>query len=422
MSNPTRFGSPSAELALRSLLKPMRDRLWMGIGLAAAMHLSLTQVVIGPEQERVAKPLTTHFVKRQPRLTKPLELRKRPQPKRRVLKRRMVTLGARARRQGLRRGIQALEVLGSLARPRTSVSASVVWPGAGVEPEVLAEGVWGTRDPRESADMSLELMDIDAMDTGRYHAIVIQDPSDKRRLTGFIHVAMAEPVSTNYDPKAWRWRRGIQRLVDFVNQHTAIRADVSQSIHFDSEELFHTPWVYLCRRYRFDVTHSELANLGRYMLAGGFFWGDSFGTIPIYLGGYKSMNSAIIHSLETQGVVYDKDWNFERLPHSHPILHCYYDFDKAPMGWGASSKHPHPNEPWERSPHLDAVVINDVAICLRTKQAYAHAWADWGAGAVDRWAVYPLDPTSCFQFGVNTMVYALTREGSITHRVMDAVR
>jgi len=418
----SRFACPSAGLGLNALLRRTGEAVWVGLSLAVVGHLLLGQIERGHEQQRVAKPLTTQFVKRQPRLTKPLELRKRPQPKRRILKRRMVTLPALARGQGLRRGIQAIEVLGSLVRPRTSLSASLVWPGAGVEPEVLAEGVWGTRDARESADMSLELMDVYAMDTGRYHAMVIQDPSDKRAIRGFIHVAMCDPLTGGLDDnKQWRWRRGVQNLSQFINKHTAIRSDVNKYISFDSADLFDTPWVYLCRLYRFDVTQSELHNLGRYMLSGGFFWGDSFGLTPIYVGGHKSMDHTIIKSLETQGFVYEKDWTYQLLPNSHPILHCYFDFDTPPLGWGASSKIWGQHKGWDTTPDLHGVVVDGAVVALKTRQSYANAWGDWGPGGLHESYRY-LDPTRCLQFGVNTIIYALTREGSITHRVMDAVR
>ena len=33
-----------------------------------------------------------------------------------------------------------------------------------------------------------------------------------------------------------------------------------------------------------------------------------------------------------------------------------------------------------------------------------------------------LDPTRQFQFGINTIIFALTQEGSITERLMDVVQ
>ena len=99
MSAHTRFDRPSSSLALRSLLRRARGVLYAGLGLAVVAHLSLALIGRAAEQQRAAKPLTTHFVKRVPRLTKPLELKKRPRPKRRMLRRQMVSVKARVERQ-----------------------------------------------------------------------------------------------------------------------------------------------------------------------------------------------------------------------------------------------------------------------------------------------------------------------------------
>ena len=55
--------------------------------------------------------------------------------------------------------------------------------------------------------MSLELLDIETLDTGRYHAMVIQDPSDKRTIRGFIHIAMGSASQAMVDHRDWQWRR-----------------------------------------------------------------------------------------------------------------------------------------------------------------------------------------------------------------------
>ncbi len=62
-------------------------------------RLVFTQMGSFREDQRTVKPLTTKFVKRQPRLTKPLEMKKRPIPKRRHLQRRMISVKARVNRQ-----------------------------------------------------------------------------------------------------------------------------------------------------------------------------------------------------------------------------------------------------------------------------------------------------------------------------------
>ena len=53
-----------------------------------------------------------------------------------------------------------------------------------------------SRTPEHKIDMGLEMLDVDAMDTGRYRALVIQDPNDKQGLKGF--VKFARVISATY--------------------------------------------------------------------------------------------------------------------------------------------------------------------------------------------------------------------------------
>ena len=79
MHPPPRFASATAGLDLDALLGPLRRLFWLSLGLAVLLHLTI--VILNPFQQqaqKVPRPLTTKFVKRQPRLTKALELRKIP--------------------------------------------------------------------------------------------------------------------------------------------------------------------------------------------------------------------------------------------------------------------------------------------------------------------------------------------------------
>ena len=83
MTPSSRFTSPTSGLDLHALLGRLRQTLWLSLALAALMHLML--VGFNPftrQAQQAARPLTTNFIKREPRLTKPLELRKIPKRKR----------------------------------------------------------------------------------------------------------------------------------------------------------------------------------------------------------------------------------------------------------------------------------------------------------------------------------------------------
>ena len=73
----TRFASPTQNFDLNSLVRRLRRGFF--IALASAAALLLIVIAINPFQEaekKTPRPLTTKFIKREPRLTKPLELRK----------------------------------------------------------------------------------------------------------------------------------------------------------------------------------------------------------------------------------------------------------------------------------------------------------------------------------------------------------
>ena len=129
-------------------------------------------------------------------------------------------------------------------------------------------------------------------------------------------------------------------------------------------------------------------------------------------------------ALAENGYSYGKDWAFERLPHEHEIYHCYYDFDAGPpTGDLFASVHL-----WsipchaDMAPYTSEINIDNRIVCLFTNQGYQGVWSSWGRKDIwtDAYKIY--DPIRGVQFIINTIVFALTQEGSITHRVMNAVQ
>ena len=83
-----RFASPVASFDPGQLLRPLRRTFSLSVGAAALLHG--TVALMSPFDGALTgtpRPLTHRFVKREPRLTKPLELRKLPRPKRVAIRR-----------------------------------------------------------------------------------------------------------------------------------------------------------------------------------------------------------------------------------------------------------------------------------------------------------------------------------------------
>jgi hypothetical protein len=112
------------------------------------------------------------------------------------------------------------------------------------------------------------------------------------------------------------------------------------------------------------------------------------------------------------GMSKGRDWEYQNIPKEHPINHCFYDFgDGPPSGldvWTLTGriKPPFP---------IEMIVIAGRTWCIMSNKDYEDIWSQHGAFSVR-------DPTRQYMFGVNLIVFALTQEGGITHRLMAGVQ
>ena len=128
--------------------------------------------------EKTPRPLTTRFVKREPRLTKPLELRKRPQPKRQMIRRQVQLAAARMDQVQAAAAFNTRGLISRVAAPSVRMARQISFHDMQLEPVLHASLIVGARQPENRIDMALSMLDVNSMDTGQYRAMVIQDPND----------------------------------------------------------------------------------------------------------------------------------------------------------------------------------------------------------------------------------------------------
>ena len=63
------------------------------------------------------------------------------------------------------------------------------FPARHIGPQLRAGALEGTRQGADEIDLALELMDVQALDTGRHRAMVVVDPQDRRKLKGFLYMS-----------------------------------------------------------------------------------------------------------------------------------------------------------------------------------------------------------------------------------------
>lgn len=384
------------------------------------IHLFSSQLGLVPRTEKATKPLTAKFIKREPRLVKPLELKKRPRPKPRPMRRRIIALKARFTQRELSDTPRPLRVLDSLARPGSKVLRSVSLEPVYLEPEFGASVIRGDKEPKDKIDMSLEMLDINALDTGRYHAMVIQDPNDKKKIKGFFHFAIVYSVGMRerqFHDDDSRTYRALVNLLRAMNRYTDVECDVTGTYTFDSDELFKTPFIYASARFAFQITESEARNLGIYLTSGGFFITDFIphaaeNRSPHWVQVDISNREMFKKALATKGLIFGRDWNFEKLPNSHPLYHCFFDFPEGPPVAGDFLFIRGGTVPFD---YLEGIVLDGRLVALVCRKWFTNPWGDW-AQPSGYWGI--TDPERVLQFGVNLIVFALTQEGSITRQVM----
>ena len=349
--------------------KQNRRRLWYFLSIAVGVHLVLIlAIAVRTWHEEPEPSLSGAFVKRRPLRQQVLERRVTSPSPVRIVRRSVSAPRPFARAVAQR----------SMAPPAPQLLASREFaPQLPTRPVNLARGIPGSGRIRSTAaeiavqskdnlDLGLELLDIEAMDTGRYRAMVVVDPDDRRNLQGFVHFSAVAIPSTVESvgsgtwgtilPRAlarWAdmglpgtgdWRhsaniRALQGLASELEAETNLKAVVDEDLTLLSPEVMESPFILLTSTAEFKPSKEEAVALGKYLASGGFAYVEQVGR-----GGFESwqtgeildlisLRDLIRQALSSQGYSEGVDWDFEPLRRDHPIFHCYYDIDTLPVSF-----------------------------------------------------------------------------------------
>ena len=389
----TRFASPTQDFDLNSLVHRLRRGFF--IALASATALLLIVVVINPfkeEKKKAPRPLTTKFIKREPRLTKPLELRKIPQPKRQLARREVQLAQARMDQVQATASFNTRSLIAGVSGSGIRLSGQSAFRPTNtmtIEPKLTAAAVTSTRTSEHKIDMGLEMLDVNNMDTGRYRAIIVQDATDKQAIKGFVKLA------TVVSGRALSGNAGLNtqildRLRDVINEYTGLKAEFVGRVTYDDPSMMEVPIIYPYG----GPNEAEMANLAQYLMAGGFTFGGLHGEALEKYG----------------GLVQGKDFWSERLPEDHPVYTSFFDLGGGmPFGYPPSMGQGKLGvRPWN---YLMGYYIKGRLVGI-TPGDGGWGWENEIMGG---------SSTRQLQLAVNIIIYALTQEGSITQRLMQMV-
>ena len=422
--------------------------------LSLALHLL---VIFGlPRHERITHfpvqpPIMVKFTKKRPL---PRTLARRQRPQQRPLVRRPALQAA---------PVVAMRPAPSASRPLPLFQSSALrlptatlpnqlvmpvpdFPARHIGPHLQAGALEGTRQGADEIDLALELMDVEAMDTGQHRAMVVVDPKDRRQLKGFLYLssvhseALERAEASAASERSGGWSRSIaeqrmlQGLADKMSERTGVHTQVLDGLALDDPRLMQVPFLLLTVRSQVAFTQAEAKNLGRYLTSGGFLYADIVSQPLSLAGGYQhdlpALRDFIRQAFGQIDYAEHKDWSFVRLPPEHPLYHCFYDVDSLPRGfWDIMFWYWNTGSRFELSPnYLEGIEVDGRIVGVYSQKCYAEMWAGEAerireadraadkAGRFDTGA----DELPVYDLGVNIVVYALTREGSLARQFVDA--
>ncbi len=415
------------------------------LALSLALHLLVLFGLMPHErvtQYPVLPPIMVEFTKRPPP-QRSLTRRQRPQQRPLVRRPALQAAPVVAQRPALTasRPLPMLQAA-SLRIPTASLPDRLElpvpdFPARQIGPQMRAGALEGTRQGADEIDMSLELLDVQALDTGRHRAMVVVDPNDRRNLKGFLYMsniyspsierAESETSRRLHQTRQMREKRMLHGLADKMVASTQVHVEVRDAVRLDDRQLLQVPFALLTASGPFEFTDSEAANLGAYLTGGGFLFAEIVRDLrPDYSDAdldIPALRSLIRASLQAVGYQEWKDWQFARLEMTHPIYRCFYDVGSLPRGM----RDMHYVGSVRLTPdYLEGIVVGDQLVGVYSLRGYADFWAGIAEQERETFDVAnspflaSAEEPLVYNLGVNLAVYALTREGSLARQLVDA--
>ena len=241
------------------------------------------------------------------------------------------------------------------------------------------------KEPDKRIDMKKELLNLSALDFGKYKGMAIQSTTNKQDVEGFVHLSLI--WGTFLQPSR---QQAVTQLVEAINTFTQIEAKVDKHTFLDSPTLLKYPFVLITAKTLFELTDAETRRLAVYLRKGGFVVAD--GSIPAT----PSLKAMFKQTL-------GKDAQWLPIPNDHPIYHSFFDsFDGGPPLPGATMD-PIPVD------FLEGIFLMDRLVAVFTPD-YGGFWEQQVGTAAF---------LAHLRLGINLVVFALTQEGSIAQQQVD---
>jgi hypothetical protein len=257
---------------------------------------------------------------------------------------------------------------------------------------------------QEALSLKHELLNVGDLDIGRYQAILIQDPDNKRAIRGFFNMTVIDYDIA--DKNRDRFPTAVEELMRYMRDHTEINARIEgTTLEFSDPRILDAPMIYVTGNDAvLQISDTEKTNLGEYLKNGGFLYAEEIrqSDADNGLAGKEAGVSGTpfdrqFKALMKNPQVLGSDGSkWQKMPKTHALYYSFWDFPDGPPMGGAPAGNVFDLEMLELRGRV-AVVFSDLNI--------SYYWGDPLADARERG----------LQFGVNLIVFALTQPGGIAN-------
>ncbi|MHB9029718.1 MAG: DUF4159 domain-containing protein [Candidatus Latescibacterota bacterium] len=264
------------------------------------------------------------------------------------------------------------------------------------------------RVPKGEIKITDELIDIGALDDGRWKALLIREPGDPRNLKGYVHIPREIAGAT------WRSNCDPIGLAELFFRYTGIEIKIDPVVFLNSPNVKKYPFVYLPMENYFQLTKYEAQAFREYIEGGGFVvliasglrdpvcdrpiaalsimqmlrdvFGDNFRR-TLALADFADMNRVLDEGM-------NRPIQLQYIPNDHELYRCFLHIDLV-----GQQKIPITDEKCQKQPptHMEGIWRNRRLILVYSENPEVHK-----------------------RLVLNMLVYALTQPGGKTQHLVDA--
>jgi len=257
---------------------------------------------------------------------------------------------------------------------------------------------------QEALSLKHELLNVNDLDVGRYQAILIQDPDNKKNIRGFFNMTVIDYDIA--DKNRDRFPTAVDELMRYMRDHTKIKARIEgTTVEFSDPRIMNAPLIYMTGNDAvLQISDTEKKNLGEYLKNGGFMFSEEIRQSSAD-GGLQGKEAGVAGTpfdrqfkalMKDPLVLGSNGSKWQKVPKTHALYYSFWDFPDGPPMGGAPGGNVFDMEMLELRGRV-AVVFSDLNI--------SWYWGDPLADARERG----------LQFGVNLVVFALTQPGGIAN-------